>query len=71
MSRITFAKELFCLENINVCCNDFKDYAVCIVSDIDNSYVVELSECRFDESETIKEFENYLIELTFRSMNKC
>ena len=63
MKQIAIKKELFSKSSLERAVQDFS--GLCAIKVMERADVWELgfSDCRFDESRTVNEFENYLIGL--------
>ncbi|MBR6407862.1 MAG: HxsD-like protein [Clostridia bacterium] len=62
---------MYSREDIEKSIHDFSSLAIFDILDKADSYYIKMSEPKFDEKQTAGEFENYLIDLTFRSMKSC
>ena len=67
MSKLELSKEIYKYSDLVNCCNAYLDFAKTDVRDDGEYWIVVFTDCKFDEIETLKEFENYLIELSFGS----
>lgn len=63
MKKIEFSCELFSEKNIEQALADYKKIANTSIKKSDKYYIVRFWSCKYNESRTIKEFENYLIGL--------
>lgn len=59
--KVKINKEIFRYHSLQKALAAYKGYAEFSISEEQDSWVVELAKCRYDESLTAKEFENYLI----------
>ena len=66
MIAIRLNKELFHESVVMQCIRDYRALADFSVEESKDAFFVSLRGCRYDERETAKEFENYLIEQTYR-----
>lgn len=71
MITIKLNKNLFDISNIERCIEDYADIAIMKYEEIDGYYVVDILNSCYEEKETAQEFENYVIERTFRSQKIC
>lgn len=71
MITIKLNKELFNKAEIERCIEDYTDIAILKYSEKDSYYVVDILSSCYEEKETAQEFENYVIERTFRSQKIC
>jgi len=67
MSELRLKKELFLLDNINLTVEAFCGLCKIEMSEQDDEYIFTFSNSRYDINETIMEFENYLIDLSFKN----
>lgn len=67
MSELRLKKELFLLDNINLTVEAFSGLCKIEMSEQDDEYIFTFSNSRYDINETIMEFENYLIDLSFKN----
>jgi hypothetical protein len=63
MNELTLAKEIYPLSCIEDSCTAYKKLCSIQIYDKDGHYLLRFSNCRFDENKTLREFENYLIQL--------
>lgn len=61
--RLKLSKEIYSLTQIQSAVEAYKEYATIVIQFKDKYYQCIFAECINDESDTIKEFENYLISL--------
>ena len=71
MSKLELSKDMYKHIDLIKCCEDFRDYADIGIVDDNTHWTVEFRDCKLSEVETASEFENYLIELTYGSMDRC
>lgn len=71
MTVIKLNKELYSLVNIESCIKDYNGLARFEISEESEGWILSISECLYSESDTAREFENYLIEVTYRSQLTC
>lgn len=71
MKTIKLNKELFDYTVIEKCIKDYVEIAAIQLTVTNDSYTVSIQNCCYDEQETAYEFENYVIEYTFRSQKQC
>lgn len=64
MNRLEISKEIYSLHNVEKAINDYSDIANIILSQDTDYFVLEFSKCVYESNITIKEFENYLIDLS-------
>ncbi len=64
MSKISINKNIFDKEILLSAIEEYKDIATIKVDETDNYFNLQFNDCEYDEDETVKEFENYLIDLT-------
>lgn len=70
MITLKLNKELYSYENLRYCCKDYSKLAKIEIECDLQYWVLNFWDCRYDETETIKEYENYLIEHTYRGLPK-
>lgn len=71
MSKLVLSKDLYKHSDLIKCCEDFANHAKINIIENETSWIVEFVNCKLGETATISEFENYLIELTYWSMDRC
>ena len=64
MSKSQINKEIFDIGIVTKAIEDYSDIASINVSETKDYIELEFDNCKYDTEETIKEFENYLIDLT-------
>lgn len=62
MSSLRLAKEIFDLSIIESAMKDYKNLARIKIDQEEGYYVLNFEECKFSESQTKAEFENYVID---------
>lgn len=67
MNELRLKKELYSMPNIRQSILAFSDIATISVFEKDETYICTISECRYDIEETVGEFENYLIDLSYKN----
>ena len=67
MNELRLKKELYSMPNIRQSILAFSDIATISVFERDETYICTISECRYDIEETVGEFENYLIDLSYKN----
>lgn len=70
MNDLTLKKELFQLTNIEQTIDAFADLCTVLVSEQENTYICVFLDCRYDYENTVKEFENYLIDLSYKNRKR-
>lgn len=70
MINLKLNKEIYPYESLQHSCKDYSELAKIKIENDSKYWILCFSDCRYDEAETAKEYENYLIELTYRSLNK-
>lgn len=70
MINLKLNKEIYPYESLQHSCKDYAELAKIKIEDNQQYWILSFSDCRYDKAETAKEYENYLIELTYRSLNK-
>ena len=63
MKTLVLNTEIYSLSNVEKARRAYKDYATVLIRNRDNKLRAYFLHCRYDENQTIKEFENYLIGL--------
>ena len=71
MTTIKLSKELFDRAVVDRCIEDYAEIADCELKETNDAYIVSVFNCRYDEYETAREFENYVIEIAFRRQKRC
>ena len=71
MIKIKLNKELFNSQDIERCIEDYIEIADINYDVKGNYYIVDILKSCYGGKETAQEFENYVIERTFRSHKKC
>jgi len=56
-------KSIFGRSSIEKAVNDYGDFANSAVSETDKYWILQFSDFKYDEEQTVMEFENYLIGL--------
>ena len=64
MSKSQINKEIFDIGIVTKAIEDYSDIASINVYETKDYIELEFDNCKYDTEETIKEFENYLIDLT-------
>ena len=64
MSKSQINKEIFDIGIVTKAIEDYSDIASINVSETKDYIELEFDNCKYDTEETVKEFENYLIDLT-------
>lgn len=64
MNRLEINKEIYELNNVQKAINDYSELAKIVLYQKDNYYILDFDNCVYDFNITIKEFENYLIDLS-------
>ena len=67
MSDLKLKKELFSLTKIFQSVNAFSEIADISVSEEADVYNCKFCACVYDKDDTIREFENYLIDLSYKN----
>ena len=67
MNELRLKNELYSMPNIRQSILAFSDIATISVFEKDEAYICTISECRYDIEETVGEFENYLIDLSYKN----
>lgn len=70
MINLKLNKEIYPLKSLQQACKDYSKLTKIKVENFLQYWILSFSDCQYDEVETAKEYENYLIELTYRSLNK-
>ena len=68
MNELRLSAQIYSADRIREAIGAFAGLCSMSLSSSDGAYAVSFSDCVYDTDETIKEFENYLIELTHGSM---
>ena len=68
MNELRLSSQIYSEGCIREGIDAFADLCSISLSSSDGTYIVSFSDCVYDTDETMKEFENYLIELTHGSM---
>jgi len=63
MSKLQLSTYIYSLDNIEKACTIYKDYAKIKIKKKHNRVELIFDRCRYDSEITIKEFENYLINI--------
>lgn len=63
MIKLKINKEVFSRRKLELSISEFSNLADIKISDNRDHYLLEFSQCKYDENKTVLEFENYLIEL--------
>lgn len=63
MIELALNTEIYSEDKINQVQTVYREYAVITKKLVDQYWILKFDNCRYDESLTIKEFENYLIGL--------
>ena len=63
MKQITLNKEIYSQDAVVRAVKDYKQFARITIADKNDYWIVKFFACKYDELRTIKEFENYLIDL--------
>lgn len=63
MTRLRLSKDIYSEKNLSRALNAYEGYGVITVSDTEDSWNLEFNKCKYEETRTVKEFENYLIGL--------
>lgn len=61
MSNLKLNLEIYSVQSISKACDAYKDYARIDVVRDEKFVEFKFNECKYDQELTIKEFENYLI----------
>lgn len=61
MSKLQLSTDVYSLDNIEKACGIYKDYAKIKIKKKRDRVELIFERCRYDSDITIKEFENYLI----------
>lgn len=61
MSKLQLSTDVYSLDNIEKTCTVYKDYAKIKIKKKRHRVEVIFDRCRYDSEITMKEFENYLI----------
>lgn len=70
MINLKLNKEIYPYESLQHSYKDYAELAKIKIEDDSQYWILSFSDCLYDEAETAKEYENYLIELTYGSLNK-
>lgn len=70
MINLKLNKEIYLYESLQHSCKDYSELAKIKIEDDSQYWILSFSDCWYDDAETVKEYENYLIELTYRGLNK-
>ena len=71
MTAIKLSKELYDLADVEKCMDDYAEIADFEFTEMNDAFMVSVFNCRYDEYETSREFENYVIESAFRRQKRC
>lgn len=63
MKNFSLSTELFVRESIVCACNRFLDLAEITITECNGYYDLQIAHSRWDEESTMREFENYVIDL--------
>ena len=63
MIELALNTEIYSEDKINQVQTVYREYAIITKKLVDQYWILKFDKCRYDESLTIKEFENYLIGL--------
>lgn len=66
MTELKLSKIIYEHENIKEAVDDFSTMAYFKVTEFDEYYLISISDSKYPEERTVKEFENYLIDLTYK-----
>ena len=61
MNRLKLNLDIYSIENIEKTCQVYEDYARIKILHEGSKIELEFNECKYDPDLTMKEFENYLI----------
>ena len=64
MSKISINKNIFDKQILITAIEEYKYIATITVEETSDYFNLQFDNCEYDEEETAKEFENYLIDLT-------
>lgn len=60
-NKLKLNKDIYLIDNIRYCIEQYSHVCDIAASDDNKYYICVFSNCKYDLSETINEFENYLI----------
>ena len=63
MQRLVINNEIYTEVNLKETCSVYHDYARIDISKKIGAWELIFNDCKYDEERTVKEFENYLIDL--------
>lgn len=63
MGKLKLSVQIYTADNIKKAISDYSAIAEIKLSKSKEYYICEFTACKYDEKETIMEFENYLIDL--------
>jgi len=70
MSNLALSKDIYKHSILKKCCDAYLEYSKIQITETEDYWNVDFSDCKFNEEETMREFENYLIELSFGSTTR-
>lgn len=70
MSELRLKKEIFRLSDVEQTIGAFSDLCTVSIQEQEDIYCCLFCDCRYDIEETVKEFENYLIDLSYKTRNR-
>lgn len=68
MNSLVLSKEIYPEHCLSQAKSDYTQLATITISENSSKWIIEFSDCVYDINQTIKEFENYLIELTYQGV---
>lgn len=63
MIKLELCKEIYNKQSISIAMGAFRDLAKISINEFGNYYEISFNDCSYDESMTMREFENYVIDL--------
>ena len=64
MSKVKINKNIFGKETVLRAMEEYSGIATINVNETDEYFDLDFDNCKYDQEETVKEFENFLIDLT-------
>lgn len=63
MNRLELKTDIYSIENIIKTCEAYKELAEISICKTADAVILQFAKCRYEENLTMKEFENYLINI--------
>lgn len=69
-NELKLSQKIYSISNITYCADQYRELCNIVISDRSGYYYCYFTDCKYGVTETINEFENYLIGYTYLKVHK-